>query len=179
MTGSSGPETSAVQLSIPIPRRAERRCSTVPRRHSPLPSVVAMVVSTTHSGRAGKRTGRPRSFRTNRIPVPADAGRSLSSTGFPLWRPMPVHRTGLEIVCSSPLSEPFLDRTKDLPPTTEACGGSNLRAGEVALGDLLEVLPLSAQLTRTFQPRISASGKTNNFVTRLTPPAERDPQITL
>ena len=57
MMGSSGPETATVQLSIPMPRSAETRCSIVESRESSLPSVVASVVSVTHSARAGKRTG--------------------------------------------------------------------------------------------------------------------------
>ena len=92
MIGTSGPFSSITALSMPEPRRAAIRCSTVPTEAPcSLATTVQSLVSTTASHLAGM-TARSlgRSVLTKLIPLSAAAGRSVMDTFAPPCRPMPV-----------------------------------------------------------------------------------------
>ena len=60
--------------------------------------VVAMRVSVTFSGVTGMSTGAGRSMRRKTMPVSGGAGRSVSSTFWPLCTPTPTERVSDLIV---------------------------------------------------------------------------------
>ena len=80
---------------MPKPAKVASKCSTVATRASPLPNVVARCVSTTLAAHA--LTGRhlPRSERWKTMPACGGAGRIVSRTSRPQWRPMPTASTAL------------------------------------------------------------------------------------
>ena len=99
MIGTSWESRSISALSMPDPCRAASRCSVVAMRAAPLPMVVARVVSTTCSTRAGI-TGCPgRSERTKRMPLWAAAGLMVRFTVRPVCRPTPQQLTARFSVC--------------------------------------------------------------------------------
>ena len=91
MKGSSQPLMSTRTLSISQAARAAIRCSTW--RTLPPAEVPSMVTSSAASAFQGSAAiaGAPgRSTRRNRIPEPSAAGRSVTATLAPLWRPTPA-----------------------------------------------------------------------------------------
>src|SRR5687768_17261199 len=95
MIGTSSADTSIYALSIPSPKSADMRCSTVDTR-APLHSItVAMVVLLTLVARAGIAGAPGRSERQNTMPVSMAAGRITMTTFSPVCRPTPVARTEL------------------------------------------------------------------------------------
>ena len=78
--GTSGPSSSTLTLSTPMPISALSRCSTVPTLTPSRPSVVASEVSTTKSPRAGSSGFPGRSVLTNTTPWSTGAGTSAIVT---------------------------------------------------------------------------------------------------
>ena len=86
---------------MPRPASADIRCSTVATRtdaSSGADRVDAMRVSVTWTARTGMSTAGSRSVRRNTMPVPAAAGRSVSSTRWPECSPTPVVLTRWRMV---------------------------------------------------------------------------------
>src|SRR5688572_12166441 len=95
MIGTSSADTSIYALSMPSPKSADMRCSTVDTR-APLRSItVAMVVLLTFVARAGIAGLPGRSVRQNTMPVSMAAGRITMTTFSPVCSPTPVARTVL------------------------------------------------------------------------------------
>ena len=93
MIGTSSAETSTNALSMPSPKKADIRCSTVETRAPSCSSTVAMTVLLTLSARAGMAGLPGRSERQKTMPVSMGAGRSAIATLRPVCRPTPVART--------------------------------------------------------------------------------------
>src|SRR6201992_2773351 len=92
MMGTSGPSTSIVALSTPIPRSAARTCSAV-ETSGPLrsPRTVANSVAITDSATACTSRSAPSSpVRTKIKPASIDAGPMVRLTGNPECTPTPV-----------------------------------------------------------------------------------------
>ncbi len=90
MMGISGPSNVMRALSIPMPARADMRCSTVETMWPLWPMVVASLVSNTFSRRA-RMWGEPgRSLRQKRTPLLGGSGLMLMMIFLPVWRPIPV-----------------------------------------------------------------------------------------
>ena len=94
---------------MPSPAQADMKCSIVctfgPPGSPPGEMLEAMRVSHTASKRAGMSTGLGRSTRRNTMPVSGAAGRSVSSTRWPLCTPTPTARViDFRVRCCSMLS---------------------------------------------------------------------------
>jgi hypothetical protein len=104
--GTSSPEISTTRLSMPRPAQADIRCSmvcTLGADGSP-PALIVEAMRVSHTARAftGMSTGEARSMRRNTMPWPGGAGRSVSSTFWPLCTPTPTARViDLRVRCPS------------------------------------------------------------------------------
>src|SRR5882757_6149372 len=92
MIGTSGPSTSIVALSTPMPRSAASTCSAVETSGpSRSPNTVANSVAMTDSAVAETSRSRPsRPVRTKIKPASTDAGPRVRLTGKPECTPTPV-----------------------------------------------------------------------------------------
>ena len=91
--GTSGEVRSINALSIPSPHSADIRCSTVCTLTPSFSRQDDNLVSTTEKGFASIETMGFKSTRLKTIPVLGAAGRNVSETFFPVWRPTPVALT--------------------------------------------------------------------------------------
>ena len=89
-TAPSFSAVASAALSMPKPAQADIKCSTVYTFTPPLEMVEAKRVSVTAVAVIGISTGCGKSTRRNTMPVSGCAGRSVSSTRCPLWRPTPT-----------------------------------------------------------------------------------------
>ena len=100
--GTSSAVMSICRLSMPRPAQADIRCSTVCTLAPPDDTVEASRVSVTASAVIGISTGSGRSTRRNTMPASTGAGRSVSSTRWPLCSPTPTARVmDLRVRCWS------------------------------------------------------------------------------
>ena len=100
--GTSSAVMSTYRLSSPKPAQADIRCSTVNTLAEPTEMVDARRVSVTAVADTGMSTGKGKSVRRKTMPVSTGAGRSVSSTRWPLCRPTPTALVSdLRVRCAS------------------------------------------------------------------------------